>query len=62
MPRMSYSNLGDTVYYTQRGRQFRNFIPFGFRGKVAIHAAWPPLNYYEKGCLYKTHLLNPGHG
>jgi hypothetical protein len=55
-----YSSLGSTVYYTQRGTHYRDFVTLGFNGSVARDAAWP-LPYQEKGCLNATHLLNPGH-
>jgi hypothetical protein len=58
----TYNNLGDTVYYTQAGKRYRQFIPFGFGGSVVEHAAWPPVYNDEKGCVDKTHLLNPGTG
>jgi hypothetical protein len=57
----TYHSLGEAVNYTQQGTRYRDFIAIGFSGSVARNAAWPVV-YNEKGCLYKTHLLNPGHG
>jgi hypothetical protein len=56
-----YSSLGSTVYYTQGGSRYHDFVMLGFNGSVASTAAWPAV-VNEKGCLDKTHLLNPGHG
>jgi hypothetical protein len=56
-----YSSLGSTVYYTQQGTRYRDFVKLGFNGSVAPNAAWPAV-VNEKGCLNTTHLLNPGHG
>jgi hypothetical protein len=55
-----YKSLGSTVYYTQAGTQYRDFVMLGFNGSVARNTAWP-LPYQEKGCLATAHLLNPGH-
>ena len=54
------SSRGTTVFYSQNGTRYREFIPYGFNGSVTGHAAWPVATN-EKGCLDKTHLLNPGH-
>lgn len=55
-----YNSLGSTVYYTQNGNRYRDFVTIGFDGSVASHAAWP-LPYLELGCLGRSRLLNPGH-
>jgi hypothetical protein len=55
-----YRSPGANVYYTQAGKQYRDFVTLGFNGSVANNAAWPAI-VNEKGCLDKTHLLNPGH-
>jgi hypothetical protein len=56
-----YNSLGSTVYYSQGGSHYRDFVMLGFNGSVTSNAAWPAI-VNEKGCLDKTHLLNPGHG
>ncbi|HLX50703.1 MAG TPA: hypothetical protein VKS82_20430 [Streptosporangiaceae bacterium] len=57
----TFHSLGSTVYYTQQGTPYRDFVALGFDGSVARHAAWPVI-FNEKGCVDKTHLLDPGHG
>jgi hypothetical protein len=56
-----YRSLGSTVYYTQQGTRYRDFVGIGFDGSVARHAPWPVI-VNEKGCLNKVHYLNSGHG
>jgi hypothetical protein len=53
-----YRSLGSTVYYTQQGTRYRDFVGIGFDGTVTRHAAWPAI-FQEKGCVDKTHLLDP---
>ena len=55
-----YSSLGSTVYYTQAGQRYRDFVALGFNGSVSTRASWPVKLENGQGCAGTTHLLDSG--